>query len=152
MEVASDFGLTVSVPKTKLMVSGREATAKDKAPIAPLHPTHPTGDEQVESVNEFSYLGSVISSPGRVQPDIDKGIAQASRAFGTLHQPVFKNRNLRVEIKCKVCQACVLSTLLYGAECWTPLRKDLKRLDSFHHRCICSTLGHHKPTAVGQPH
>ena len=43
MEVASDFGLTVSVPKTKLMVSGREATAEHKAPI--------TGDEQVESVN-----------------------------------------------------------------------------------------------------
>ena len=31
--------------------------------------------------------------------------------------------------------------LLYGAECWTPLRKDLKRLDSFHNRCIHSTLG-----------
>ena len=43
MEVASDFGLTVSVPKTKLMVSGREATAEDKAPIT-------AGDEQVENV------------------------------------------------------------------------------------------------------
>ena len=43
---------------------------------------------------------------------------------------------------CKqVYQACVLSILLYGAECWTPLRKDLKRLDSFHHRCIRSILG-----------
>ena len=48
MEVASDFGLTVSVPKTKLLVSGREATAKDKAPIA-------AGDKQVKSVNELSY-------------------------------------------------------------------------------------------------
>ena len=47
MEVAGDFGLTVSVAKTKLTVSGREVTAEDKAPIA-------AGDEQVESVNEFS--------------------------------------------------------------------------------------------------
>ena len=134
MEVASDFGLSISVPKTKLMVSGREATAEDRAPI-------PTGDEQVESVTEFSYLGSVISSSGRVQPDIDKRIAQASRAFGALRQPVFNNRDLRVETKRKVYQACVLSILLYGAECWTPLRKDLKRLESFHHRCIRRTLG-----------
>ena len=41
--------------------------------------------------------------------------------------------HLRVETKHKVYQACALSILLYGAECWTPLRKDLKRLDSFHH-------------------
>ena len=134
MEVANDFGLSVSIPKTKLMVSGREARAEDSAPI-------PTGDEQVESVTEFTYLGSVISSTGRMQPDIDKRIAQASRAFGALRQPVFNNRDLRVETKREVYQACVLSILLYGAECWTPLRKDLKRLDSFHHRCIRKTLG-----------
>ena len=41
------------------MVSGREARAEDSAPI-------PTGDEQVESVTEFTYLGSVISSTGRM--------------------------------------------------------------------------------------
>ena len=41
----------------------------------------------------------------------------------------------------KVYQACVLSTLLYESECWTPLRKDLKSLDSFHHRCIRTILG-----------
>ena len=134
IEVAGDFGLTVSVPKTKLMVTGREATDTDRTPI-------PVGDEQIECVSEFSYLGSVISSSGRMQPDIDKRIAQASRAFGALRQPVFSNRDLRVETKRKVCQACVLSTLLYGAECWTPRRKDLKRLDSFHHRCIRNTLG-----------
>ena len=110
-----------------------EATAEDIVPIA-------AGDEQVESVNEFSYLGSVSSSSRRVQPDIDKRIAEASRAFGALRQPVFKNRNLRVETKRSV-PACVLSILLYGAECWTPLRKDLKRLDSFHHRGIHSTFG-----------
>ena len=110
MEVASDFELMVSMPKTKLMVSGREATAEDKALIAP-------GDEQVESVNGFSYLGSVISSSGSVQPDIDKRIAQASRTFGALHQPVFNDRNLRVETKRKVYEACILSILLYGAEC-----------------------------------
>ena len=32
--------------------------------------------------------------------------------------------------------ACVLSILLYGSECWCPLRRDLQRLDGFHHHCI----------------
>lgn len=35
-----------------------------------------------------------------------------------------------------VYQACVLSVLLYGSECWTPLKRQLKKLDSFHNRCI----------------
>ena len=43
----------------------------------------------------------------------------------------------RVTTKCKVYQACVLSVLLYGSECWTPLKK----LDSFHNRCIRTIMG-----------
>ena len=43
--------------------------------------------------------------------------------------------------KRKVYQACVLSVLLYGSECWTPLKKQLKKLDSFHNRCIRTIMG-----------
>ena len=58
------------------MVTGRKATAEDRVPI-------PVGDYQIECVTEFPYLGSVIASSGRMQPDIDRRIAQASRAFQT---------------------------------------------------------------------
>ena len=76
-----------------------------------------------------------------MQPNIDKRLAQASRAFRALHQLVFSNRDLWVDTKCKVYQVCILSIPLHGAECCTPCRKDLKRLDSFHHRCIRNILG-----------
>ena len=33
IDVAADFGLTVSVPKTKLMVTGRRVTPEDRTPI-----------------------------------------------------------------------------------------------------------------------
>ena len=97
--------MTVSIPKTKLIVTGRKATADDRAPIT-------VGDYQIECVTEFPYLGSVIASSGRMQTDIDRRIAQALRAFGTLRRPVFSNRDLRMETKQKVYQACVLSTRL----------------------------------------
>ena len=134
MEVASDLGLTVSVPKTKLMVTGRRATLEDKILI-------PVGASQIDCVDEFLYLGSVISSSGRMRPDVDRRIAQASKAFGALRKPVFNNRDLSLKTKHKVYQACVLSVLLYGSECWSPLRSDLKRLDSFHNRCLRNILG-----------
>ena len=69
INVADDFGLSVSVPKMKLMVTGREVIADDRAPIL-------EGDDQIESVTQFPYLGSVIVPSGRMLPDIDQRIAK----------------------------------------------------------------------------
>ena len=68
-------------------------------------------------------------------------IAKASRAFGVLRKAVFLDRNLTLCTKRKIYQACVLSVLMYGAECWTPLRRHVKKLNTFHHRCIRAILG-----------
>ena len=38
----------------------------------------------MKQVDEFTYLGSVISSDGKVTKDIEERRAAASRAFGTL--------------------------------------------------------------------
>ena len=134
LRVAEDFGLSVSIPKTKLMVTGRQVTEADRAP---LH----VNNTVIESVTEFPYLGSLVASSGRVDTEVEKRIVQASRAFGALHKPVFSDSTLYVATKRKVYQACVLSILLYGSECWTPLQRQLKHLDSFHHRCIQTILG-----------
>ena len=134
LRVAEDFGLSVSIPKTKLMVTGRQVTEADRAP---LH----VNNTVIESVTEFPYLGSLVASSGRVDTEVEKRIAQASRAFGALRKPVFSDSTLYVATKRKVYQACVLSILLYGSECWTPLQRQLKNLDSFHHRCIQTILG-----------
>ena len=135
MHVASDFGLTVSLPKTKVMVIGRGITDADKTSI------HLEGAGEVEYVSQFSYLGSVTAESGRMSTDNDKRIAQASRTFGSLRKCVFADKDLSLQTKRRIYQACVLSALLYGSECWTPLKKDMKRLDSFHHRCIRIVLG-----------
>ena len=33
-------------------------------------------------------------------------------------------------------QSMCLSVLFYGSDCWIPLRRHLKKLNSFHHRCV----------------
>lgn len=62
MLVAKDFGLTPSIPKTKVMAVGREVTDEDRAPLR-------VGTEEIEAVSEFPYLGSQIESFGRVTLD-----------------------------------------------------------------------------------
>ena len=74
IDVAKSFGLTVSLPKTKLMVTGVGVEEGDVAPIA-VH------DELIECVDQFPYLGSVVSSNGRIDEEVDYRIAKASKAF-----------------------------------------------------------------------
>ena len=101
-----------------MMVTGREVTEEDTAPVC-------VGVDEIECVSEFQYLGSLVTTMGRAKPDVDRRIAQTSRAFAALHRAVFGNRDLTVTTKRSVYQACVLSVPLYGSECWSPLKRDL---------------------------
>ena len=134
VQVCSSFGLTVSATKTKFMVTGDNITSADIAPLA-------VSSMLIDHVPTFRYLGCNITNDGRCCADVKARIAQAAKVFGTLKRPIFLNRALNLSIKRSVFNACVLSTLLYGAECWIILQADLYALTSFFHRCVRSILG-----------
>ena len=77
---SDDFGLTVSIPKTKHMAAGRLVYESDQEPIALVG-----GD--VVAVDDFPYLGSVIAGSGRMDV-VDRRVAQAYKAFGALRKAV----------------------------------------------------------------
>ena len=133
-QTTRDFGLTVSIPKTKHMVTGRLVEEEDLAPIV-------LEGGEVEAVEEFPYLGSLVDSSGKMDADVSRRVAQASKAFGALRKAVFLDKDLKLSTKKRVYNACVLSVLLYGAECWIPLKRHEKRLNTFYHRCIRTILG-----------
>ena len=92
-------------------------------------------------MDELQYLGSSIHHCGCPSDDVDAGVAAASSASGTFQMPVYSVRYLDIHIVRCVFNACALSLFIYGSECWTPLQCDIRRLSSFHMRCICSILG-----------
>ena len=63
-------------------------------------------------VCEFPYLGLLIASSGRMDVDVDRKVAQASKAFGALRKAVFPDKNLSLTTKSKLYDVCVLSVLL----------------------------------------
>ena len=84
----------------------------------------------------FHILGQWSCPMGaRLHAEVDRRIGNASKAFGALRKAVFDDENPSLSMKRKVYNASVLSVLLYGSEIWTLLRKHLKRLDGFHHKC-----------------
>ncbi len=61
-------------------------------------------------------------------------------SFGRLRSRVFESRNLKISAKVAVYNVVCLSTLLYGAESWTPYRQHITNLEAFHIRCLQKIL------------
>ena len=81
---------------------------------------------EVVAVEEFPYLGPLVHSSGKMDADVSRRVAQASKAFGTLRKAIFLDKDLKLSTKKRVYNACVLSVLLYAAECWIPLKRHEK--------------------------
>ncbi|XP_065193052.1 uncharacterized protein LOC135824250 [Sycon ciliatum] len=95
----------------------------------------------IEAVDSFTYLGSVIHRDGQSSHDVQSRLAKASSVFGGLRVPVFENQSLSLRCRRRVYIALVLTTLLYGAETWTPKAPNLRSLNAFHHQCVRIIVG-----------
>ena len=82
-------------------------------------------------VLEFTYLGSIISSNGCIDDEMQRRLAKASACFGRLGKILWNNRHVSMRVKGKIYPAIVLSTLLYGAKAWTMHRRQVKKLHAF---------------------
>ncbi|KAJ8019050.1 hypothetical protein HOLleu_42612 [Holothuria leucospilota] len=81
-------------------------------------PTIAINDSRLVTVDNFRYLGSLISSNVNLDAEINARIGRAATVMSKLRKRVWENKHLTLNTKMKVYQACVLSTLLYGSETW----------------------------------
>ena len=119
------FGLTISLKKTEIMCQNVNAALEFKI-----------GDYTLNVVEEFTYLGATVNTKLSLDSEINKRIGKASAAMAKLSKKVWENKKLTTRTKMMVYQACVLSTLLYGAESWTTYAVQEQRLNVFHLRCL----------------
>ena len=73
--------LTISVPKTKILVAGSSVVQSDLDPII-------VGDCSITSVTSFYYLGSLVESHGGVQLELNTRISRTACVFGALRESV----------------------------------------------------------------
>ena len=106
VRTAKDWGMTVSIGKTKGMVIGRNVAESDAEPIQ-------TGSGPIEMVDSFPNLGSIVASDGEVTSELSARIAKAARAFGGLRKPIFQDPKLSLSTKQSsvLCHGYVSSTL-----------------------------------------
>jgi len=107
-QACRDFGLTISLKKTKILGQGTETP-----------PAITIDDHELDAVHQFTYLGSTITGNLSLDAEIDERIGKAATTLTRLTTRVWTNPKLTVKTKMAVHNACVISTLLYGSETWT---------------------------------
>ena len=101
--------------------------------------------QPLKVVPSFTYLGSTVSSSGNLDSELNSRIGKAAGTMANLNNRVWNNTcsKFTENTKLRIYQACVLSSLLYSSETWTTYRRQEKRLNSFHLRCLRCILRIH---------
>ena len=98
------------------------------------------GNDSLEVVNSFCYLGDVIDQVGGCAGATTARIRSAWKSFHEL-LPVLTTRSISLRKRGEIFQSCVRSVLLYASETWPVKVEDVDRIirnDNIMVRWICS--------------
>ena len=74
------------------------------------------GGHEIKAVDNFKYLGSIISSNLSLASELNNRTAKAAVVVPKIQKRVWPTCSLTINTKMKVYTECVLSTLLYSSE------------------------------------
>lgn len=113
-------GLSLNIKKTNILTT---ATNTIKIRI---------DSEEIETVNDFIFLGSKIDHNGESEPEIKRRIA-LGRGVMTSTNKIWKNKDISLRTKCRLVNVIVFPITTYACEAWT-MRK-AERIDAFELWC-----------------
>ena len=85
------------------------------------------GDDKLNAVTTFKYLGSIFHSNGGAERDINNRVRLAWMKWKQL-TGVLCDKKVPIKLKDKVYKTVIKPTMTYGAECWAVRKKDENRL------------------------
>ena len=93
------------------------------------------GETVIDRVDEFQYLGSVITKNGGTDEDIKQRLKKANVAFMQL-KPIWKSQQLRRQTKLRIFETNVKSVLVYGCQTWKATIAANNKLQAFVNKCL----------------
>jgi hypothetical protein len=115
-------GLKINCGKTKSLRINTQICKKKKIELD-MH--------EIEEVDKFTYLGSMMTSTGGTEDEVKARIQKANTAFIQLY-PVWRAREISIETKLKTFNSNIKSILLFTCETCKSTKKDFKRLTDLH--------------------
>ena len=104
-EESEKIGLKLNIQKTKIMASG---------PI----PSWQVDGKTVETVADFTFLGSKITADGDCSQEIKRCLLLGRKVMTNLDS-TFKSRDITLPTKVRLVKAMFFPVVMYGCESWT---------------------------------
>jgi len=123
IEIGRCSRMEMNVEKTKVMIISRQPF-----PVKII-----IDQQQLENLESFKYLCSILTSDGRCMCEIKSRIAMAKAAFNK--KRALFNSTLDLKLRKKQVKCYIWSIALYGAETWTLQTGDQKHLGRFEMWC-----------------
>ena len=120
-EDSEKVGLKLNIQKTKIMASG---------PITSWQ----IDGEIVETVTDFIFLGSRITTDGDCSHDIKRRLLLGRKVI-TNPDSILKSRDITLSTKVHLVKAMVFPVVMYGCESWTVKKAERRRIDAFELWC-----------------
>jgi hypothetical protein len=79
-------------------------------------------NRDTETVNQFKYLGSIITNNNDITLEISHRINRGNKCYYGLRN-IFKSRLLKKDTKFKIYKTLIRPVVLYGCESWTLTKK-----------------------------
>ena len=124
-EESENVGLKLNIQKTKIMAS---------VPIILWQ----IDGETMETVSDFIFLGSKITSDGDCTHEIKRFLLLGRKVITNLNS-ILKSRDITLPTKVHVVKAMVFPVVMYGCESWTIQKAECQRSDAFELWC-CTRL------------
>ena len=116
-EESEKGGLKLNIQKTKIMASG---------PIT----SWPIDGKTVETVADFTFLGSKITADGDCSHEIKRHLLLGRKVMTNLDS-ILKSRDIPLSTKVRLVNAMVFPVVMYGCETWTIKKAEYRRIDAF---------------------
>ena len=114
-------GLKLNIQKTKIIASG------------PITLWQRDG-EKMETVTEFTFLGSKITIDGDCSHEIKRRLLLGRKVMTNLDS-ILKSRHITLSTKVHLVKAMVFPVVVYECESWTIKKAELRRTDAFELWC-----------------
>ena len=120
-EESEKVGLKLNIQKMKIMASG---------PIT----SREIDGETVETVSDFTFLGSKITADGDCSHEIIRLLLRGRKVMTNLDS-IFKSRGITLPTKFHLVKVMVSPVVMYGCESWTVKKAECRRIDAFELWC-----------------
>ena len=96
--------------------------------------------ETVETVSDFIFLGSKITSDGDCSHEIKRHLLLGRKVMANLDS-ILQSRDITLPTNVRLVMAMVFPVVMYGCEIWTVRKSEHQRIDAFELWCWRRLLG-----------